>query len=328
MNGPALPCKRLTAGILTGAAMLCLAACTTLTAPLTPGLEPRLALADETRLQARILALAAPLIIANARHCPQNHPYSGLITTHIADWQAGERDHVRAAYGADPRAAVWIVAEGSPAAGAGLMPGDVLLSLNGRWSEPNARWHDDLRARTLPDALRRGETHLRVQRGDEGIELVLIPQPACAAQVRLVSIDLAGGRRQAVWMAGDTLFVDRAFAAVTPDDRLRQYMALVLARHIARHQPLPPILERALQGPDIVRFALGVDAMDQLAGRGPEHAAPRWRTPSEAEIALAAHLLVQAETHGSLVSPASPASPAASGPEGASDTGSPSSGQP
>lgn len=318
------------AGILAGGAALCLAACATLSTQLTPGMEPRLAVAEETRLQARILALATPLITANAPYCHRLHPFTGLVTTHIADWPAGERDEVRAAFGADPRAAVWIVAEGSPAARAGLRPGDVLLSLNGHWSEPNARWHDDFRARTFPAALRRGAARLRVQRGQEGLDLVLEPEPACAALVRLVSINLAGGRRQAVWLAGDTLFVDRAFASTAGDDRLQQYMALALARQIARHRALPGVLERALQGPDIVRFALGLDAMDWLAGRGPEHAGPRWRTPSQAEITLAALILLQAGAGGetayvSLPGPDSPASPAASGPEGASEAGSISS---
>lgn len=304
----------MTACIPGGWALLCLTACAALTPPLTPAMEPRLAVAEETLLQARVLSLAAPVLTANARHCPQTHPFTGLVTTHLADWPGAGRDELDDILGADHHAAVWIVADASPAARAGLLAGDTVRGLNGRWSEPNARWHDDFRARTFPAALGRGETRLRVQRGQQILNVVLTPQPACAAHVRLVSIDLEGARRQPVWIAGDTLFIDRAFAAGAPDPLLQQFTALALARHIGRHQSLPAPVMRALQGPDIVRFAFGLDAMDQLAGRGPEQKPPRRRRPSGTQIRLAALLLLQAQLADEAVYASAPGSSRASAP--------------
>ncbi len=328
MGGLVSTCKRMAGRILASGAALCLSACDTLSAGLTPGVEPRLALAGETRLQARVLALAAPVLTANAAACPHTHPFTGLVTTHIADWPGSERGALQAAMGADPRPRIWITAPDSPATRAGLQPGDILLGLNGRWSQSNARWHDDFRARTFPAALRRGPARLRVERSGESLDLVLTPQPACAAHVRLVAVNIAGGRRQSVWIAGDSLFVARDFAVSASDITLQQFMALALARHIARSQSLPAVLARALQGPDLLSFTLGFDAIDQLAGRGPDNRPPRQRRPSDTDILLTTLLLMQAEAYAPLSGPASPASAAASGPEGVSDTGSGLSVQP
>lgn len=316
------------AGILTGWAALCLAGCATLAPHLTPGLDPRLPASEETRLQARVLALAAPLLTANAHDCPDPRPFSGLVTTALGDWPASARDTARGELGVDHRASVWIIAPGSPAAQAGLRHGDVILALNAHWSAPTARWHDDFRARAFPAALAQGDTRLRVQRGAEHLDLVITPQSACAAGVSLVAADPASRSRQPVWIAAGTLHVSRAFARDTADEALRQTIALALARHIAETRPVPALLARAHQADAVMRFTLGLDAMDQLAGRGPEHSPPRWQTSSEAEAALAALMLERAGVYASPPSPFNPASPAASGPAGASDSGSISSGQP
>lgn len=58
-----------------------LAGCTSL-GPLGPSRHDML---DETRLNARVLAVAGPLLLANAAHCPVTHNFAGLITTHRAD---------------------------------------------------------------------------------------------------------------------------------------------------------------------------------------------------------------------------------------------------
>ena len=279
----------------------------------------------ETALQAHVLSLAAPLLLQNAELCPQPRPFSGLVTTTIGDWRPEHRAGAHELLEAGHRARVWIVAADTPAAHAGLQAGDMLIRVNGRWSQPSARWNDDLHTRILPAAMRRGPVRLELDRRGESVELTLHPEPACAGHVRIV------GQQASAWISDGTLYVGRAFALAAPDGMLQQHFALALARHVNGYRPGSALLARGRQADSLVRFAFGVDAVQSLAGRGPESTPPRWRAPSPAETALAAQMLERAGVYASPSlpdSPASPASPAASGPEGACGTGSTSSVQP
>lgn len=323
MGGWTSIARRKTGTALAGLAALCLGACATL----EPGADLALSPLEETAFQTRVLTLAAPVLTANAGLCRQTYPFTGLVTMTVGDWPGRQHESARRALQADHRARVWIVADASPAAEAGLQAGDSLLSLNGRWSEPNARWHDDFRVRTFPAALRRGPARLRVEREGEGLDLVIAPQPACAGTVRVT--DLPRHRQhQPAWIADGTLYLGRAFAQQASDNELRAAIALATARQAARDDAVPAIVRRGRQGTDLVSFAFGLDAIDQLAGRGPGRRPPRRPALEGGEITLAGFMLAQAGVYGSRSGPASPASPAASGPEGASDGGSISSIQP
>lgn len=164
--------------------------------------------------------------------------------------------------------------------------------------------------------MRRGPVRLELDRRGESVELTLHPEPACASHVRIV------GQQASARISDGTLFVGRAFALAAPDGMLQQHFALALARHVNGYRPGSVLLARGRQADSLVRFAFGVDAVQSLAGRGPESTPPRWQAPSPAETALAAQMLERAGVYASPSlpdSPASPASPAASGPEGASE---------
>ncbi len=272
------------AGLLAGL----LAACASLDPLAPPGRDFR----EETRLQARLMALASPLLLANADHCPATSPYSGLITTHRADWPQ------RGVLGNERRAVVWIVAPHSPAARAGLQTGDVILSVNGRWMSQTARDHDDLRNRRLPAAMRSGEVSLHVLRDGEGLDITVRPEPACAGTVTIVD-----AWRSAAWITGDTLFVTRPLATVAPE-ALADRLALALAEAvITQHSDglaWRQINAAGQQAVQAVNFVTALDALDVIGGRGPREARPpRARSLDTTQLSLARMLLAEASAYRS-----------------------------
>mgnify|MGYP002620345303 CR=1 FL=1 len=256
---------------------LALTACASLIDPFP--LPPH-AFLDETRVQARVMAVAAPLLLANADSCPQTHAFSGLLTTHRADWRE------RAVFGDQRRGMVWIAVSHSPAARAGLRTGDVIYALNGDWTAGNARDHDDLRNRRLPRAVRSGPVDLKLRRDGEWMDITLHPEPACARAVEIVE-----HRRPAAWMAAQTLYVTRPLAMAEPEVLARE-LALALARETIARQGESAALRRvntvAAEVWQTVNFVSGMEALDELSFRTPGHERPpREIVTDEAHLVLA-----------------------------------------
>ncbi|MFN3835096.1 MAG: hypothetical protein ACK4NO_04255 [Glycocaulis sp.] len=235
---------------------------------------------DETRLQAGVMAVAAPLLLANADTCPQTHAFSGLLTTHRADWRE------RAVFADQRRGMVWIAAPHSPAARAGLRTGDVIYALNGDWTAGNARDHDDLRNRRLPRAVRSGPVALKLRRDGEWMDATLHPEPAGARAVEIVD-----HRRPVAWMAAQTLYVTRPLAMEEPEVLARE-LALALARETIARYGESAALRRANNLANevwqTVNFVSGMETLDELSLRTPRHGRPpREIVTDEAHLALA-----------------------------------------
>ena len=148
------------------------------------------------RADLRVGRVAYRLAVAGRPLCPNSWPASGLLFHHLAEYAPPDRPLMVARYGLDRGPGVLSVVGGSPAAKAGLVAGDVLLSVDGA-AFPSAVeiaairersvWRARLEAteRQLEDALRRGPADLLVLRQGRTLALRLDSLPACLGRVRL-----------------------------------------------------------------------------------------------------------------------------------------------
>ncbi|MFN3388076.1 MAG: M48 family metalloprotease [Allosphingosinicella sp.] len=145
---------------------------------------------------ARVAAVAYRLASAGAPLCTVHQPLTGLLFHHLAEYAPADRPAMIARHGLDRGPGILTVLEGSPAAEAGLIAGDVLLAVNGRAFESGARpaaerkrkrWRErtDAAERQLEDALRAGPATLRLLREGRELTVTLRARPACPGRVRL-----------------------------------------------------------------------------------------------------------------------------------------------
>jgi hypothetical protein len=144
----------------------------------------------------RVGAVAYRLAVSGRALCPTTIPQTGLLFHHLAEYLPRDRPLMVSRYGLDRGPGVLAVVAGSPADQAGLVAGDVLLSVDGvPFPSPAAiaaeRDPKRMRARTeaseaqLEDALGHGPAALRVLREGRELNLSLGSLPGCEARVRL-----------------------------------------------------------------------------------------------------------------------------------------------
>ena len=80
----------------------------------------------------RVERIAWRLAVAGRAHCPNLAPATGLVLQHLTQFELRDRAAIITALPLNRGPGVITVAPGSPAAFAGIVPGDVLLSINGK----------------------------------------------------------------------------------------------------------------------------------------------------------------------------------------------------
>ena len=179
-----------------GAAFLLWLAASTL--PAAPPLQIQPGAAESTLRKAdlRVASVAYRLALGGRGLCPQTYPLTGLLFHHLAEYEQDGRALMTARYGLDRGPGVLGIVEGSPAAKAGLLAGDVLVAVNdARFPSPLAaaaerkrkKWRPMLEAAEaqLEGALARGPADLLVLRAGRTIRLRLDSLPGCPARIRL-----------------------------------------------------------------------------------------------------------------------------------------------
>jgi hypothetical protein len=150
----------------------------------------------------RVADVAFRLATANVELCSDIAPLSGLVLQSALQYGPRVRPAARAMFGLDDRPQVEAVAAGSPAAAAGLAPGDILVAVDDALlSPPQAPppgASDDRPATFAPlaeayarlvGALARGPTRLTLLRGGARLAATVGSQPGCAYDMQVIPGD-------------------------------------------------------------------------------------------------------------------------------------------
>ena len=134
------------------------------------------------------------LATANVALCKSQQPASGLLVQGIEQYGSGYRTAAAALFSLGSAPGVAAVIPDSPAARAGIRPGDALLSINGAPLPPEPKTHDFTRIAAVLDqldaALAAGPVTLGLARGP----VTLTGIPACASRFQVTPSDtLAAG---------------------------------------------------------------------------------------------------------------------------------------
>lgn len=211
----------------------------------TPGVTP-IGPADEaqrlaslTSLDERVARVAWRLSAANVALCPAVRQSAGWALHSAKQYSEDLRPHAAERFGLrGDLPGVLAAPPGSPAAAAGLRPGDLLLTADGQslaaGDHAGAPSWDGLgrNLRVVDEALADGDARFRVQRGAETLDLIVRPEPACGYDVQLNPSDELNARAD-----GRRLFISTALAGfAASDDELAVILGHELAHHVLRHR--------------------------------------------------------------------------------------------
>lgn len=209
-------------------------------APHVPaGGDAALRLAALTDLDERVARVAWRLSQANATLCPAVRLSAGWALHSARQYSEELRPYATERFGLrGDLPGVLSAPAGSPAAIAGLRPGDVLLEADGRALAAGAHagapsW-DGLgrNLRLVDEALADGDGRFRVHRGAETLEMSVRPERACGYDVQLNPSDELNARAD-----GRRLFISTALAGfAASDDELAVILGHELAHHVLRHR--------------------------------------------------------------------------------------------
>lgn len=213
------------------------------TAPVTPAIA---ATGGSLRPEDyRVARIGFRLAVAGARFCPSLTPLAGLGLQHLADFKPADRPEAIARFGLDRGPGIVSVVEDSPAARAGLIPGDILLAIDGiSFPLPGAmaiggngerRLAMERSDQLIADALARGQAMLTVLRGGAEKRVSLRAVAGCPARVRLARSPQLNA------------FASRGYAIVTTamldfarsDDDLAIILGHEMAHVVLGHDPKP-----------------------------------------------------------------------------------------
>lgn len=192
-----------------------------------------------TSLDERVARVAWRLSEANVDLCPAVRLSAGWALHSARQYSLELRPHAESRFGlSGDLPGVLAAPPGSPAAAAGLAPGDLLLTVDGVALTPgdggNAPAWEGLERnlRTIDGALARGRAVFTVQRGETASSIAIEPRRACGYEVQLDPSDELNARAD-----GRRLFISTALAGFAgSDDELAVILGHELAHHVLRHR--------------------------------------------------------------------------------------------
>lgn len=192
----------------------------------------KLLLADEQRLN----DVFGRLITSNADLCGETYvPAFGFRLWSISDFSDPLKDAARAAFALDERLQVYAVAADQPADKAGVKPGDVLKSVEGRKLALGAEGRRQFAEGVTAGLLKHGAVRFVFERGGRTRKVTLKALKSCP-----YAVALAVGDDPNAATDGATVFVTTGMLDFARDDR---DLATVLGHEIAhaiKGHPLHP----------------------------------------------------------------------------------------
>lgn len=190
---------------------------------------------------ARVARIAFRLARAGRRHCPELEPDFGLVLQHLSQFELGDRPGMIAGHALDRGPGVIVVVPGSPAATAGLRPGDVLLAIDGNalpaetaLSVPFDAARAHARADMVLDMLTHtgtGVSTISLWRDGVVSTVGMAPLPACPSRVHL-----ARSNQRNAYADGRHVFLTTGLLArLRTDDELAFVIAHEMAHNILHH---------------------------------------------------------------------------------------------
>jgi hypothetical protein len=174
--------------------------------------------------------------------CGTSGPLSGILLHHLGEYPAASRPKASTLYTLDKGPGIMGVVAGSPAAAAGLQPGDVLLSANGEAfaspaaaasepRQPKRRRLMEASEAQLEEKLSSGPVRLKILRDGAPLEFVLTPQPGCPARARLARSNQPNAFADGRYAIVTTKLLD----FIRSDDELAIVLAHEMAHNILGH---------------------------------------------------------------------------------------------
>lgn len=214
--------------------------------PRTPSqAERRQSLLELQAADLRVATIAYRLAAASEAICPITTPLTGMVLHDTAQYATELRDEARTAFGIPEGIALLAVAEGSPAAAAGLRAGDGVLAIAGKPLAPfpgtKQSSYAGVESATLRlDSLARmGSFTLTIRRGSRTLPVTVTPARGCVSRVQLVPSSSIEARADGTFVSVTTALL----GYVKDDDEL----ALVIAHEMA-HNALGHRAQLAVQG--------------------------------------------------------------------------------
>lgn len=197
-----------------------------------------------TAADARVAGVAWTLAKANADLCPATRLRAGWTLQSAGQYRGELRALAEARYGLDgDLPGILAAPSGSPAAEAGLTPGDLIVSVNGqrlsRGAPGAAGSYDGLQANitVLDTAAATGPVDLQVRRNGVERQVLLRPVTACAYATQ---IEVTGTFRSHA--DGRHVFIsDRMVEVAGNDDELAFVLAHELAHAVLEHRTRPDV---------------------------------------------------------------------------------------
>jgi hypothetical protein len=233
----------------------------------------------------RVGEVSYRLALSGRPNCSDAYPLTGLMFHHLAEYEAEDRAAMTRQYRLDKGPGILAVMADSPAAKAGLVAGDVILSVNGKpftspleiAAEPNRKkWRKSVEAseKLIEDELRSGPAELLVLRDGREFRFRLTSIAGCPARVRL-----ARSKQVNAFATHDRVIMTTALLEfLHNDDELAVVLAHEMSHVILRH---PDRLDDQ-----------GVPRKGLFRGLG-KNAARVWKTEEEADR-LAVRLVASA----------------------------------